>query len=77
MGGYHDGQHDQMDSDAKELQGMRMLGQKDENMPAESVQISCETVKEKAELLRLLCFDQHKAAQRAQVQVPGMGAVKV
>lgn len=48
MGGYHDGQHDQMDSDAKELQGMRMLGQKDENMQAESVQISCETVKEKA-----------------------------
>lgn len=57
MGGYHDGQHDQMDSDAKELQGMRMLGQKDENMPVESVQIPCETVKEKAELLRLLCFD--------------------
>ena len=34
-----------------------MLGQKDENMPVESVQIPCETVKEKAELLRLLCFD--------------------
>ena len=36
---------------------MRMLGQKDENMPVKGVQVSCEAVKEKAELLRLLWFD--------------------